>query len=511
MRNPVEDTLTKQLSRRAFVRGLATIAAASAVPGGFLLGRGTAHASEPTAGDDQRFLIVIGATGGANISDCFLPALMSQAQTPELANSIVNYPDDTVAQPVGSNIQAVKYLGLSPLFTSDYSPETFVSKYHQEMLVMANEVTSVNHMVAQKRSITGNGINNGITLMEAMAMRHGAGLPIPNVNMAIGGYIEPGDDLNIPDWARGELITGPALFSVSTHGTKGVLFAPEDDLIDRARAVREELDTVSPFAHTFQHSKLRNKYVDKRRNSMPALEEKDLISLLTLAADGPGVPLDAFGLQSSPQLAEIVNTFPLLGADPFQTQAALAYLMIRHKVSSSVCMGLSYQPTIISPPPPAPALIIETPLAFDFAHNDHLSSQNVMWARTLKVLDGLISLLQAAPFDPANPSAGSFWDRTLIYVATDFGRSKTRPLGSYAFGTGHHLNNGALLISPLLAGNKVLGGIDHDTGLTKGFDLGTGAVVDGPNQIAEGHVYSTVCQALDISFPGIVNMDVAFS
>tara|TARA_B100000029_G_scaffold408772_2_gene410129 strand:- start:437 stop:1972 length:1536 start_codon:yes stop_codon:yes gene_type:complete len=511
MRNPVENTLSKQLSRRSFVNGLATIAAASAVPGGFLLGRGTAHASENSSSEDQRFLIVVGATGGANISDCFLPALMSQAQSPELANTIVNYPDGVVVQPEGSNIQAVKYLGLSPLFTSDYSPETFVSKYHEDMLVMANEVTSVNHMVAQKRSITGNGINNGVTLMEAMALRHGTNMPLPNVNMGVGGYIEPGDDRNIPDWARSELITGPALFAVSTHGTKGILFRPEDELIDRARGVREELDTVSPFAHTFQHSKLRNQYVDKRRNSMPMLEEKDLISLLTLVADSPGIPLNTFGLQSSPQLPELVETFPLMGADPFQTQAALAYLMIRHKVSSSVCMGLSYQPTIISPPAPEPPVILDTPLAFDFAHNDHLVSQNVMWARTLKVLDGLISLLQAAPFDPADPGAGSFWDRTLIYVATDFGRSKTRPDGSYAFGTGHHLNNGSLLISPLLGGNKVLGGIDHDTGLTKGFDLHSGMTVDGPNQIAEGHVYSTICQALDIDFPGIINMDAAFS
>ena len=43
-----------------------------------------------------------------------------------------------------------------------------------------------------------------------------------------------------------------------------------------------------------------------------------------------------------------------------------------------------------------------------------------------------------------------------------------------SFGTGHHLNNGSLIVSPFANGNRVLGGVDPDTGLTYGFDPRTG-------------------------------------
>jgi len=46
--------------------------------------------------------------------------------------------------------------------------------------------------------------------------------------------------------------------------------------------------------------------------------------------------------------------------------------------------------------------------------------------------------------------AADLWDRSLIYVATDCGREKARPSGASSWGTGHHLNNGSVLISPLL-------------------------------------------------------------
>jgi len=53
----------------------------------------------------------------------------------------------------------------------------------------------------------------------------------------------------------------------------------------------------------------------------------------------------------------------------------------------------------------------------------------------------------------------------------------TRPPDEWNDGTGHHLNNGSVLLSPLLQGNRVLGGVEPSTSLT--------------------HV-----QALDIDLPG---------
>ena len=46
--------------------------------------------------------------------------------------------------------------------------------------------------------------------------------------------------------------------------------------------------------------------------------------------------------------------------------------------------------------------------------------------------------------------------------------------GAEQFGTGHDLNDGALIISPLANGGRLLGGIDAETGTTYGFDPATG-------------------------------------
>jgi uncharacterized protein (DUF1501 family) len=96
-----------------------------------------------------------------------------------------------------------------------------------------------------------------------------------------------------------------------------------------------------------------------------------------------------------------------------------------------------------------------------------------MWARILSTIDKLATLLKSEPFDTA--TGETLWDRTMIYVATDFGRTRTRPDNATVFGSGHDLNNGFLLVSPMVKGNTVLGGIDPLTTLTYGFDARTGA------------------------------------
>jgi hypothetical protein len=95
----------------------------------------------------------------------------------------------------------------------------------------------------------------------------------------------------------------------------------------------------------------------------------------------------------------------------------------------------------------------------------------------------------------------SMWDRSMIYLATDFGRAKTRPAGATDFGSGHDLNNGIVVISPLVKGNTVLGGVDRDTGLTYGFDPVSGAADPG-RTMTEEEIFAGLTQALGIDTGG---------
>lgn len=107
-----------------------------------------------------------------------------------------------------------------------------------------------------------------------------------------------------------------------------------------------------------------------------------------------------------------------------------------------------------------------------------------------------------------DPALGKMWDRSLIYVATDFGRDKTRPAAAESWGTGHALNNGTLIVSPLLKRNRVFGGIDPTTCETYGFDGSTGNPEPGIH-CSEAHVYSAIAQAMDIEFPERIDMSAA--
>jgi uncharacterized protein (DUF1501 family) len=119
------------------------------------------------------------------------------------------------------------------------------------------------------------------------------------------------------------------------------------------------------------------------------------------------------------------------------------------------------------------------------------------------LLDTLITLLKSYDY-MGDPALGKMWDRSLVYVATEFGRSKTRPSGSTSWGTGHDLNNGSLIISPLIKGNRAYGGVDPKTGLTYGFDRMTGEPKRDVT-LFEGDVYSLIAHAMGIEFPGRVD------
>ncbi|MCA9606282.1 MAG: hypothetical protein KC619_11835 [Myxococcales bacterium] len=481
-------------SRRGFLKTGALAAAAAALPFGFSMRRRAMAQPRP----DQRFLFVITAAGGGSIIDSFLPVAESEAPDRDAAQRLVVYPDEAVERPAGSTLKVVKnldaVLGGGP-FRSTFEQAQLLRNHYEDMCVVTVENTSVNHVIAQKRAMTGAGIDGGRTILEAMAMRHGEDLLLPNCNMGSGGYLEPGDRADVPARMRSEVVADPALYAVATHGFAGLPRAPEARALSQARAIRERLDDASAFGARHASSPLRQRYLELRRDVLPRLEREDLIHRLLMIRSSEDLPLERYDLGLSPeqtaQLDRLEEVFPDLAVDGLQAQAALGFLLARHGFSSAVALGPGFAPNFLPG-----GEIPDTPIAFDFSHTDHVVSQNVMWSRIAMVLDGLVTLLKETPHGD-----GSMWDRSLVYVATDFGRTKERPSGSLSFSSGHHLNNGNLFLSPMLKGNRVFGGVDPRTCLTYGFDPATGEPAPG-TVMREGHLYSLVAQAMDIDFPG---------
>ncbi len=481
-----------KLSRRSLLAGLSASAGALALPS--LLTPRDAR-SDPTP-DDPRFLIVLGMFGGASIIDSFLPFTHSESPNPDVVNC---FPDAAVDQPNGSNIRCVNWSGnLFGPYTTNLS--AFVQKHHQDMLVATMTGTSVNHTVAQKRAITGNGIHSGRTLQEALALQVGAKSPLPNVNMGAAGYASHGDDVSLPSWAFMEPVSVPTLWPLALHGSRGVkitqggvIDGPDPALIQLARDVRnDKLDPESSFFTTFQLSHKLQRWKDQRNVVQPKLEAADLITKLNMLSESSDLPFSDYGLSSSPDAADVQAAFPALDHDPLEAQAALAYLLIKNRVSVSVTIGPDFN-LVLGDQDLGEPLLLNPPLSFDNSHTAHRDTQAVMWQRACHIIDKLITLLQGAELS----DGVSFWDRTMIYCATDFGRSKGRENQSVTFGSGHDLNNGILAISPMLKGNTVLGGVDPATGMTYGFDPVTGAPEPG-REMTEGEIYAGLAEALGL-------------
>jgi len=446
------------LSRRRLLQGLG--AGAGLVSAGGLSLRFRASAAE----DGPRYLIVLGCFGGAGMLDCFLPVDTSQARTDPSRGTVISY--DTV-QPAG----AIRCVNRD-------TPVSFLTAYHQQMVVMGTQSSSVNHFTAQQRSVNGRGAWRGRTLAEAVASVHGASLPLPNVNMGRGGYSEPGTDNNLDSRYRAEVVTNPVTFPLSTSGWQGVLElgdqAAQDPehlatMIGQARAVRDgTLEQVSPFGQTFGSSRLRQELLYARGTNGGALEVQDLIQRLLFIPDlGEAFPLNQYGLSPSEEADRILSYLPdafpqdTSGTpkDRLQAQAALAYLLLRTGSSAAV--------TLTDPG-------TDGFLAFDQSHQGHKSAQATHWDRALSVADKLIQLLSTAEYsDDSGPTGTSLWDRSMIVFATEFGRDKWDTGGS--FGTGHHLNNGLLMVSPLIHGDQSLGQADPNNGFICGFDPDSGA------------------------------------
>ncbi len=447
-----------------------------------------------------KFLIVIGATGGASLIDGPLAIRASESKN---AKTINVYEDADVSSPL-SGLRAVKHsadsIGAIPVALAA-DQQSFIKKYGNDMLVVTATTTSVNHAVAQRRSVTGNEAWSGRTLQELVALEYGGALPLPNAHLCTGtDYTARGNDRSIANKAFGETVADPLLWPLSLHGYKGVAGGDRPDLVEKARLLRDtKLQQASQFSRIFDRSPLLQKW-RSLQGEKAAFEKSDLITKLMVAADGPNYPLSKNGLSSSPLSAKVRAKFPLFEKDPVQAQAALAFLMLTQGVSVTATIATNFNFVYTGPSGAQkldPDSVRNLPIAFDYSHSAHRGTQAFMWQRTYGTIAALIDLLKETEF-----AAGqSYWDRTLIYLATDFGRTKERPENAPDFSSGHELNNGFALFSPMLKGGRVLGGVDPDTGLTYGFDLSTGAPDKG-RQTSEKEVFGGILNVMGVTTTG---------
>ena len=484
----------KKLDRRALLRTFSLAA------GGLALGikpnLRPAYAAGGSPEKKPRFLIVVGAMGGASIIDSFLAIRDSESDAAQTVNT---FPDSEVVNVPDSPFRAVDLTRDNVgdiAFTFATQQSAFANKHKNDMMVVTCQTTSVNHVIAQKRALNGNGAWNGRTLQEAVALEYGQGYLIPNVNMSSFGYVEHGTDSSVPGWALNEPIVTPFLWPLGLDGSRGLKNVPSRDLITKARAVRDtKLEPESVFDRTFGTSERLQRWRESRA-TQSQLEAEDAITNMNFLPDiEPQIPLNEFGLAESPDAAKVRAAFPRFATDPLESQCALAFLLLKHRVSVTVTIS----PTLTFSAGSADPHNINLPIAFDFSHQDHRGAQALMWNRILSMVDRLVDLLKSEEFDAT--TGESYWDRSLIYVATDFGRSKNRVGGAQVFGSGHDLNNGYLIVSPLANGNKVIGGVNPDTALTFGADRTTGAPAPGTT-LSEADVFSGILGALEVDTSG---------
>jgi hypothetical protein len=486
------------ISRRNILQLAALGTAAAALPSSH-----RARAATPSIDPkDRKLLFVFCAYGGASIIDSFLPIVDYEGGDPLGALAINTFPSWMVEQPTGSNIRSVGLLGNYAYFTKPTQAMSNLVKHHgSDMAVIAHDVSSVNHTVGQQRSLNGAGFDRGRTIAESIAMMHGAGLPLPSCTMAIDGYVRHGADNSVPQDARHELIMAPQLFAAGTHGYRGLASAPSAAGIERARGLRSGLEKDTIFARTFAGDARRNAFLKSRTEISTRLEQANVLEKLLLLDPSRIDP--KLGIAPDPLAVALRSSLPSLDEDRMETQIALGFLMAFHGVSSCVSMGFSTEPVA-----KADGTIIGAPIGFDFSHNMHRVVQSLMWSRTANLVDALITLLKTHDY-LGDPALGKMWDRSLVYIATEFGRDKTRPFASESWGSGHDLNNGSVILSPMIKGNAVYGGADPRTGMTYGFDPQTGKP-DRQRTMTESDVYGIIAQAFGVpvpegrSYPGVV-------
>lgn len=485
------------LTRRQMIQRLAATAGVGA--GATLFN----HRALAETSADPRFLIVLCASGGGSILDGPLAIRASESANADTLNT---FPDELVTTWKGSPFRAVdqasRSLGPIPAAWS-VRPSEFFARRRSDLMVVTTQGTSVNHSIAQRRSITGNEAWSGRTLQEMVAWQYGATSPVPNVHLVAGlGFNDAGSDTLVPTWARRQIVADPLLWPLSLDGAKGLAEGLDPAVLAAVRNHRNtSFEPATRFDQIFARAPRLTEWKELRGTPQEQIEALDLINKLMVAPESDAYPLSAFGLGSSPSSDAVRAAFPDYDFDPLQAQAAMAFLLLKYRVSVSVTLGPSFSFVYDSSGDASNGLpensVVNPPLAFDFSHQAVRAGQAVVWSRLYAVIDGLISLLSAEDYGDGT----SLWDRTMIYVATEFGRSKTRPAGADDWGAGHDLNNGVMVYSPLVPGDTLLGGVDPDTALTYGFDPETGAPEPG-RTTAEAEVFSGLLGALGVDTTG---------
>jgi hypothetical protein len=515
-----EATEKEMKSRRDVIKSAAS---ASILGMSAQLGLSTSRRAE-AAQAKPKFLIVFSMGGAASILDSFMAMkateVSAQGGNPASLNCFdetnttvktkVSQPIDANGNPVASDLRAATQEGLThsslgnlPIDTSNQ--QAFLNANYKDMLVVPWFATSVNHSVAQHRSITGNDAWNGRTLQEVAALTYGASLPIPNLNLGTEGFAQPGIDHSIAEYAKNVAVTDALYFALGLSATSGLPGAPSAGALELARKFRNQrLEQASPFFKTFANNPAMKRWLNQRNQVLADYEGQNLVQRLSF--------LEGEGIKPSQGALDIRSQFSDFANDPLDAKAIVALLAITSGISSVVTLGTGFT-TVTKPTAPGTnplTGILNTPIGFDLSHQNHRETQAMQWNRALKTAGRMIEFLKKTPY---GSSGETYWDHSVIYFATDFGRDRIRPEGSPTFSTGHNLENAALIVSPSAKGNSALGGIAvSPTGNDLkfyGFNRSTGAKDPSAPIATEKELYTSVLTLLDVDttkMPGAPKM-----
>ncbi|NJK90294.1 MAG: hypothetical protein HC923_13515 [Myxococcales bacterium] len=257
--------------------------------------------------------------------------------------------------------------------------------------------------MAQQRVLNGDRAYLGRTIMEAASAHHGAHFPLANVNMAASGFAEHGFDPTLPSWARAVSVPDPWMFPLSLSASRGLPRAWEVDEIERMRVLRTRIvEANSSFlAENLEDPGFRT--WREHRERARSLEGADAIEKLNLNPSHPDRPFSQYGLTDSPDLPRLRQAFPLLERDPLEAQAAMAFLLLKHRLSVAVTIGPAPQQLSID------GELVNAGSAFDASHSRHRPYQHFMWTRTLRVVDELVR----------PPARGAVWPGRGVFVGSN--------------------------------------------------------------------------------------------
>jgi hypothetical protein len=467
-------------------------------------------------GQKPRFFVVVTGWGGASMIDGFMAFSRTEVETAlkakgksaaeakAQADSQVCFEDQNLALVEGTPFRAPKLQGYkSAAGTLNLDPfAPFAKEFAQDMLVMTYQASSVTHAIAQKRSVTGNEAWDGRTLQELAAMQYGGNMAVPNLAMGGGGFVIPGIDPTIPGRVAPAVPTNPLTWPLSLDGYRGLQNVPAKNLVELARAKRQILDSQSSFANSLSSHPRLQRWLAQRDINVPKLEADDTVSKLMfwdkVTAMGPASGITVNETQNQ----TLFDLFPYWNSgDSLHTQAVLGLKALTSGTSCSITLGLSRSEETVTLED-GTEQTVNLGIGFDASHGDHPGGQFFGWNRILDTITKIIRYLKATPFD----SQESYWDRTVLYFAQDFGREKIRPTNATSWGSGHHVNNAALIISPFVQGNKVLGGVDVTTGLTYGTDTsGKADPTKAPH--SEKELFAGIAQVLGVDDTEIKTKD----